>query len=89
MDVNKITILPMSRYLPKVVLNEPSLELVSQRLVQAATANSENLPARILKKVAKAHNIPDYVNLNSFVIKRKSSGEDARVLGGCNLDFYS
>ena len=79
MDIKKITILPMARYMPKIVLNNPSADVVNQKLSQVA-CNSEKLPARIIRKVAREHKIPDYVNLNSYVLQAShSTGEQAQV----------
>jgi len=88
MHINKLTILPVSKYLPKVVIKEPSLELVNQQLIKVSRTK-DGLPESLLKKFAKQKNIPEFVNVKSYVGKSYSVVEDARVLGAENIDFFS
>lgn len=92
MNINKLTILPQSKKYPNIVFNNPNKDMVSYQLKKAVEMQENKLPKRLVKKIVKERNIPSFVNMDCYVIcssKTKSYSEDAQVLGGYNLNFFS
>ncbi len=90
MNINKLTILPMSKHYTSTRIINPDKEVVRQALLkttQKALGQANNLPDKLIKKLAQERKIPSFVNPKSYV-GNKTPVEDIRVMGGVGFDFF-
>ncbi len=89
MNISKITVLPQSIGIKKVVLEQPNQDIINSVLESCVSSRPQNLPSKIVKKIMKQDNMPQYVNKDCFVATTNKYAEDARVIGGRTFDFLS
>lgn len=92
MNINKLTILPLSKHCAPIPIINPDNEVVRQALLKTTKrvlGQTVSLPDKLVKKLAQERKIPAFVNPKSYAgSAAKTPVEDARVLGGNGLDFF-
>ena len=92
MNIKKLTILPLSKHYTATSIINPDREVVRQALLkttQKILGQPDKLPDKIIKRIAKEHSIPSYINHKAYVgSSKKTPVEDARVWGGAGFDYF-
>ena len=72
MDISKITILPDSVRINKIVFKQPNKDITHSIIINSISTNKDKLPRKLVKKIMKQQNIPEYINQDCFYSSKKN-----------------
>ena len=89
MNISKVTVLPHNIGIKKLVIKQPNQDILDSVFRTSVSLDKEKIPNKIIKKLMKKNNIPEYINQNCYTAKTNKCSEDARVIGGENISIFA